>query len=330
MLILFHVAFAFVGFYLYLSNYRLSERLLIQKTLNKQLILAKAGAASTENLLRDVENQLSAFVFSFSANIDEFSQIDKEATRHEFISYMQRSSDPVNGIALFDEKGKLSIIENRQDLRTGESQDFSHSEFITWSKIPENKNKVFVGGPYIGTAGASVGKIILVVAKPMYSGERFKGTLAIRILVDDFVRAFISPLAFDQGADSFILDSNGVMIAGKKSLLNKNLFIYAQKQKWPHYQEFIQTLTSTIEGSTEQTTWTFQYPHGDSKLLLVGISKINLPDSPKDLYLVVTTSQDSTLSSLRPFQGYGVLWLGFGVLTTTLGGLTVMLLKSSE
>ncbi len=328
-LILLHILFAIVGLYIYLFNYRLSENLLIQKTLNKQFILAKAGSSSVENLLKNVQNQLSSFIFSF-ARINESSQIDKDATRAEFIGYMQRAQLPVNGIALYDEKGTLTIIENRQDIRIGENQDFSQTAFIKWSKNPVNKDKTFISTPYVGTAGASIGKIIIIIAEPIYFGNAYKGTLAIRLLVNDFTNAFISPLISSSDEDTFVLDRHGVVIAGNKNLINQNLFTYAQQQNWSLHKDFTNKLKLALRTDSIQTTWTFQNPKEKSKLLLVGVSKIDIPNTDKDLYMIVTTSKEGITTSLRPLLGYGLVWLGFGVFTTILGGLIVILLRTSE
>jgi len=328
-LILLHILFAIIGLYIYLFNYRLSENILVQKTLNKQLILAKAGSFSVENLFKNVQNQLSSFTFSF-ARINESSQIDKDATRAEFIGYMQRSQLPVNGIALYDEKGILTIIENRQDIRIGENQDFSQTALIKWSKNPVNKDKTFISTPYIGTVGASAGKIIIIIAKPIYFGNVYKGTLAVRLLVNDFIDAFIYPLNISTDEDTFVLDKHGVVIAGNKTLTNKNLFTYAQQQNWSLHEDFTNKLGLALKTNNTQTTWTFQNPKEKSKLLLVGVSKIDIPNTDKDLYMIVTTSKDGITASLRPLLGYGLIWLGFGVFTTILGGLIVILLRTSE
>ncbi len=328
-LILLHIIFAIIGFYIYIFNYGLSENLLIQRTLAKQLILAKSGSLSVENLLKNVQSELSSFVFTF-AKIDSSASIDKDTTRTAFISYMKRALPPVNGIALYDETGKLAIIENRYDIRIGENQDFSKTALILWSKKTSNRDKTFISTPYISTVGSSVGKIILVIAKPIYFGTSYKGTLAIRLLVNDFRNAFVAPLTVDSDENSLIINSSGVVLAGNTLLLNRNLFTYAQKQKWTQYNDFTNKLSLALkkENNTTETTWTFQNPNEQPKVSLVGISKINIPDSDEDLYMIVTTSKDGVLTSLLPIRGYGLAWLGFGLFANIIGGAIILLLQS--
>lgn len=326
-LVLIHITFAFIGFYTFIFNYQLSANLLAQKTLNKQLILAKSGSTSVENLLKNIQSQLSSFIFSFTP-VSDTASIDMNATRKEFISYMKGAQLPVNGIALYDETGKIILLTNRQNIHTGEGEDFSQTAYIQWSKKPRNRGKTYISTPYIGTTGASIGKIIIFVAQPVYFGNSYKGTLAIKLLVDDFRQAYISPLASSSDESSFIVDTNGILLAGDSTLLNQNLFVYAHKKKWKQYKDFIQKLGSALKSQQTQTTWVFQTPQRKTVLSLVGVSKIDIPNTDKDLYMVITTPQSSALVSLQPLRVYGFAWLGFGVITTILGGLIVIALSA--
>ncbi len=314
-----------MGFYLFISNYYLSETQLTQKTLSKQTILAKAGSTSVENLLMNVQNQLSSFIFSFT-QIPETALIDMKQTRSEFDSYIQRAQLPINGVSLYDEKGTLIILGNRKHIHTGEGQDFSQTAYIQWSKNPANKRKIYISTPYIGTTGASIGKIIILVEEPIYFGKAYKGTLAIKLLVDDFRKAFVDSLASDPDENSFILNDTGVLLAGNNALLNQNLFSYAQKQRWNQYKDFIQKLNMAIKTNINQEVWTFQNPKDKPKVVLVGISKIDIPNTNSDLYMVIATPKDNILALLKPIRIYGFVWLGFGLFTTTLGGIITMLL----
>ena len=328
-LIVLHIVSVIIGFAIFIASYQTAENLLVQQSLNKQMILAKAGSSSVENLVKNVQNQLSSFIFSFS-DPNENHSINKKVTRAAFAAYMQRSQLPVNGIAMYDEEGKLSILENRGHIYTGENQNFSQTELIKWSKDPESKNKTYISTPYIGTTGASVGKIIIIIAKPIYFGSVYKGTLAVRLLVNDFRSDFITALVSDSDEDSFIVNSAGVLLAGNSALTNQNLFSYARKKKWSGSADFTKKLSTALKTNSFQTNWTFQNPGDKPKDSLVGISKIDIPNTDKDLFFAATSSRDKALASLKSLRGYGYAWLGFGVLTTTVGGLLVMFLKSGS
>ncbi len=324
-LILLHLAFAILGFYLFTINYHLSEVQLTQKALVKQAILAKAGSTSIENLIKNVQNQLSSFVFSFAPG-SEIVPINIAHTRLAFDEYIQRAQLPINGVVLYDENGTLNILGNRQHIRTGEGQNFAQTSYIRWSKDPTNKGKTYISTPYIGTTGASIGKTIILVAQPIYFGDTYKGTLAIKLLVDDFRKSFIDTLASDPAEDSFIITNKGLLLAGNTALINQNLFAYAQKQKWNQYKDFTQKLSTTIKTNKSQAVWTFQNPKDKTKVVFVGISKIDIPNTDNDLYIVVNTSKDDALASLQPLRLYGFAWLGFGLLASFLGAIIAVLL----
>jgi len=322
-----HILFAIVGLYTYLSAYKYAENLLIQKTLSKQLVLAKAGSLAVENLLKNVQSELKSFVFSFDKST-ETDIIDKDSTRAEFITYMQRTQLPISGIALFDENSKVSILENRLHTREGEGEDFSKAQFIKWSKDPKNKGKTFISTPLIGTVGTSKGKIIYNVVEPLYFGNKFKGTLAIRLRVEDFTKTFVTPLNIDSSEDVFIINTKGTVIAGKDSLLNKNLFDFASKEKWSNYQDYINKLNLALKKNETQVTWTSKLPNEKPREMLVGISKIDIPDTDQDLYMKVATPKEGVLDSLGGLRKYGYFWLGFGILTTIIGSILIIRLQT--
>ena len=171
-------------------------------------------------------------------------------------------------------------------------------------------------------------KIIIIIAKPVYFDNSYKGTLAIRLLVNDFRNAYVSPFISSGNESSFIIDNHGVLLAGQSSLLNQNLFTYAQKEKWNQYKDFTQKLHTALKNNTTQTTWTFQNLNEKPVVSLVGISKIDIPDTDKDLFIVVTTPRDKNIAPLRPVKGYGLAWLGFGVFATITGSILILLLQS--
>ncbi len=328
-LILLHIVSVIIGFSIFIFNYQLSEKAVVQKALAKQAVLAKSGSLSVENLIKNVQNQLSSFIFSFS-NVSETSTINKEATRVEFAAYVQRAQLPINSVSLYDETGKLVILENRKHIYTGEKQDFSQTAVIQWSKNPTNKDKTFISTPYIATTGEPIGRNIIIVAKPIYFGKTYKGTLAIKLLIDDFRNDFITPLISDLDEDSFVINKTGILLAGNAPLINQNLFSWAKKQKWNKYTDFINKLTIALKTNFMQTTWTFQAPNDKLREFLVGINKIDIPDTSKDLYMVVSRSKESTLASLTPLRAYGLVWLGFGVLLTFLVGVIIISLSASD
>ncbi len=325
-ILLAHILLSVVGFYNFVFNYHLSEVYLVQSVNEKQQIISKSGARSVENFLHSIDNQLSSFVFSF-AKIDGNTAIDKEATRQQFAEFIKRSKPPISGIALYDESGTLIIIENKEHNKLGEGVDFSSRDFITWSTDPLNKGKSFITNPYISASGSTQGQNIMAIVTPIYFGNKFKGTLAIRFLVNQFKDAFINPLATAIDEDSFIIDNNNVVIAGDVGLLNKNLNDYARQSKWHNYTDFNDKLNAVLKKDSTNTSWNFAFPNQKVKNYLVASSKIDLPNTDKDLYLILLTPQSGTLKPLSPLRYYGTVWIWISIILTFLGGVIYIVVK---
>lgn len=325
-LILLNILFTALGLYFYLINYRQTKAIIIQKTLSQEEILARTASSAVENLIKNVQNQLSAFVFSFTEeNAKESFNIEK--TRAEFDSYIQRSQLPINGIALYDQKGTLLILGNRIHDSAEEGQNFFQTAFIRWSAKPDSKNKTYISAPYIGTTGASKGQIILIIAKPVYFASQYRGTLVIKLLINNFIKEYIGPLISGSSESSFIIDANGLVLASNNpSLLNKNLFGYAKEKKWKNYQDFSQKLRLAINSDSLETEWTFANPSEKPTDSLVAVSKIDIPDSDKDLYFVLSTPQSNSIGSLKLIRAYGVA-LAISLLTTTIASLFILIFR---
>lgn len=322
-----HIFFSVLGFYNFFFNYDLSAQLLTQTTIDRQVTIARSGATSIENYIKSLQSQLDSFVFSFQ-KVTEADVIDKVETRRQFTAYIQKTSKPSSGIALYDEGGKLLIIENSQKITAGENEDYSDYDFIQWSKDPSSKGKTFIANPYVARAGASKGKTIMVVATPLYFGNRYKGTLAIRFLVAQFKDAFINPLSTELDEDSFIVDTNGTLITGDDRLINQNLISYAKQTKWDGADDFVTKLNLSLKKGEARTEWKFQHPDQKNKNYLVAIRKIDIPNTDKDLFLVATTPKEDITKSLSPLRSYGSVWLFISVLITLIGGLLFIFLRT--
>lgn len=324
--LLIHIFLGIIGLYSFIFNYQLTENYLIQNTEDEEVIIAQAGARSIENFFNNVSNQLSSLVFSFE-KVREDTPIDKDNTRKEFARYINQAKTPVSGIAFYDESGKLSIIENVQKITTGENEDFSDEDFIKWSRDPQNRDKTFITHPFISRSGASKGKVIMAIATPLYFGNHYKGTLAIRFLVSRFKDAFISPLTSDGDEDTTIIDSNGILIAGDDKLINKNLIDYAKETRWNKYEDFIYKFKSVIQKKQSKTAWTFKFPDSPKRDYLISSSRIDIPNTDNDLYLIISTPQDKSIKLLTPIRSYGSIWAGLGILFTLLGGVIYVVIR---
>lgn len=325
-ILLLHILIGIITLYSFIFNLQLTESYLTANSLDKQSIVARSGARSVENFFNSVVNQLYSMVFSFD-KVDENAVIDKNNTREEFSRYISQAKAPISGIALYDENGKLLIIENIRKITVGENEDFSDEVFVQWSKNAANRGKIFITRPFISRSGSSKGKTIMAVATPLYFGNKYRGTLAIRFLVEQFKGAFINPLTSDLEEDTQIVDSSGTIIAGDNRIINKNLVDYAKEERWDRSDDFVSKFSSLLQKQLSKTSWTFKYPGGMAKNYLVASSRIDVPNTDSDLYLIISTVSENSSKPISPIRSYGSIWAVLSIVFTLFGGVIYIIMR---
>ncbi len=311
----FHVAFGIFGIYNYFANYTLSTHLLVQQSQDREYVLERSGANSIEYFIKNIQQQLLIL-----AKNESVSSIQVSAMEPILKNFVDNALSPVSGIARYNQSGKLIAIENRQRIKTGQNEDYSDYEFIQWSKDPENRSKIFISYPYVARAGASKGKIILVIATPCYNSNTYTGTLAVRFTLEEFQKTFLDPIITKEDS-VFIVDGKGIVVTGNKALLNKNLFDYAKAQQWTGWQDFVKKFTLVIHSDEYKSSWSFKNPGQKTKEFLIASNRIDVTHAQRDLFLVVLIPADSINRSLDPLHWYGSFWLGASILFTISAGI---------
>lgn len=314
------VAFSLLGLYNFFFNFNLSKDFLLKQSLEAQIVLTRSGARSIETYMRNSINQLL-----FLEKNDILDSPDYEKIRPVFRQFADNSDNSIADIARYDANGKLVIIENKQRIYFGEKEDFSDKNFIKWSKTAL-ENQIFITPTYIAQAGSAKGKAIIVVATPSYFSHKYSGTITIRFILNEFKKIFIDPLG-NVDEETMVIDSGGKLLIGKESLINQNLLKYGQKTNWKNSKDFVNKFKRIFSSNEGKETWFFQYPGESPKELLITYSKIDIPNTDKDLYLIITRNKPNVTSPIRPFFAYGTYWLGGGILLSFLIGLSLLFIK---
>ncbi len=318
-ILIFHLVLSIIGAYNYLYNFNIAEKYLLIYTSDKQQVTAKSASHSIENYINSTINQLHSLVFSFT-EIDENSRVDTDLTRKEFATYIKENKGPISEIAFYNEKGDLKILENAAHNKEGESHNFSQSEFFLWSKDPKNTNKVYISTPFTGKIGTSKDKVIMIIASPVYFGSQFKGTVSIRFFLQDFSNSFVYPLSTKLYENALIVNSDGLVITGNSYFVNKNLIDYAKNKNWKQSKAFINTFKGVLKKDRSDVTWVFQYPKDVPRNYLVSSSKIDIPNTDRDLYLIISSSRNEALKPISTLRYYGSLGIWASMAITFIGG----------
>lgn len=263
---IFYLLFVFLigtfAFFVYLKSQEASEALAISQAKSKQSIIVRSASSAIETFLKQIQYETTT-LGKESMSIQD--PIELQKTYQQFIDSFENT--PVIGIFRLDKNGKLILIVNVDRNKAGEGEDFSDRPYFIAAQDVDNRNHVFITDPFISRAGASNGKYILVSSYPLYNKNDFDGLFGIVILLDKLQETYVSPLRTEKFARTFILDSQGDVIASEDTqLVGTNIFNYGQLKQWDGYEGFIQEVHRILDGSVTEgssssssSRLTFQY-----------------------------------------------------------------------
>lgn len=241
----------------------------IDEAQRRQLVLARSGASSIEDFIRNTTYHLK-----YISRIDAVASLDEKETRsifNDFINGMKGT--PIGGITRIDDKGIMKIVINREGIRLGEGEDFSDREYFSWAKKEENKDKVYISQPFVSRAGVNKGKTIIILVSPTYFENKFTGMVGISVPVENFSENFVKPIAIYKDFETYLLSNDRVVIAGSSpSLVGVN-------------QTALVSTLQDIQGKEEGSTVTEERILSFHKVNVDGNSWILIVGMPKDLTL---------------------------------------------
>lgn len=310
-LLILNVVLAYNFYRVFSGNLEQSSSLLSSQVKFRELLIARASAKSTEKLFQNLESQL---LFQSQLNRDDFLK-----------KYLASLDPAVRQIALFDNQGKLRLLADRKIENKTNVASLS-AEAVSWSQAPTNKNRIYISSPFPIYLASFQGDKTIFMATPIYESSH-SGTLAYIVSLSDLQNNFINPLGQPQYEQSIILDSRGVVVAGDANLINKNLFSYAREEKWSNYRDFLNKLHAVITKPEFQTTWTFKTNPKTVRNFLVSSNKIDVPNTDRDLYLVIIYPQSNLARVLEPLSSFGSRWLAPGLAIALISGTLLFIIR---
>lgn len=297
--IAFLIVFVILGslaLFVYLSHWDISEKIISSESENRQLVLARSAADSMEIFIRYLESHLTTL-----NKVDSVASLNEKESRPILEEFIDEFADtPLVGIAQFDKSGKAKVIANRSRMRTGEGGDFSDRPYFMWAKDLSNRDKKYLGDPFMSRAGISSGKMVISLATPVYYKDKFNGAIAMIVSFDDFSEKFIQPARIYKFGHVFIFDPEGKIIAGDNELLGENVLEYARNTKWDGWQDFVSKFEVMKLSKEGKTTWAYKHPTKDTEDTIVAYHKITI--GSRELILAICSPKEKVLSGLMGFM----------------------------
>lgn len=238
--------FVSLGIGLYFFYARVSESAIVEQTLHRQQVIARAGAVSMDSFFE----LLSAQLVIFSKNPDIVNV--GENTQVVLDLFVDRYADsPFSGVILTDGKGLVLFNANR-DRRPDVGMDVSDRDYFSWAR-GAGAGEVFVSNAVISKVGSSKGKFVVVVATPVYENNEFQGVLAAGVVLSELAETYLTPLKFSENTRVYLIGPTGVMLhAPQEKFIGVNYFDYLNANPYPGSDLASKKLTDVLESESER------------------------------------------------------------------------------
>jgi hypothetical protein len=298
-----------LGYFFYLYNHYLTEKIVVNQVQTKQLTIAKSGAEMLAFSLIHLEDQLLTL-----SRVPEVARLDAKETRVLFEHYLHDSPLLFGSWGRMDEKGKLVV---------GEGSTFPAADFVLWAKNPAHRGKVYLSSPFPAKQGSVSGEMVVMVT-PTYYENRYTGLIVFLLPLDRFIQSLVKPLQSEKDGNAFLVDSQGKLLAGESALLERNLIAYADESKWEGYASFVDKFRHALEVSEGMTVWKFRSPGQHIVDSFVGFHEVHAGEQRLTLFVTAGTTAWNSLAVV--FQPLEILLLSL-LFTATLGtGILVLLI----
>lgn len=278
-----------------------TESSLIEQTLLRQQVVARAGAKSIENFV-----QFFASILKFTASRP--SLVSGGEVRQSALDSLieQFAGTPIVGTVLTDAEGVVIYNSNQAGIKdTGES--VADREYFDWAR-KAGEGEVYVGSVVVSKVGQTKGQGIFPVAIPVIRDQEFRGVLVVAILISDLVKEYLDPLKISGDSYAHLFDSEGVWLVSTKypELVGTNYLDFIRKNPYRGSASFAQEVRQIINDPREARFVTNSVdPKG--LRLLVAVSPIKITGEkikgPQPYwFLSVAMPLDETMMFFEPFN----------------------------
>ena len=215
----------FTGIY-YLLDFK-AQKSLVEQTLHREQVIARAGASSIESFLKLLGNSVSSLATRSSVVDTGETTVD---TLQIFADRWQGT--PVAGVILTDKQGTIVASANNRGVAVQPGTSVADRDYFAWAKKALS-GEVFISNPMISKYGSSYGKYIVVLATPV-GDQGFNGVLAASVIISDLVDAYLDPLKISPDTEVYVVNSKGDFVSSPYTeLLGKSILDFIDETKIP-------------------------------------------------------------------------------------------------
>lgn len=224
------------------------EEAMIERIKAQELTLARAGALSISEFLKEkkIELVLLSKIEPIKAGREKESrEIMKETVE-------QVKEGPFKDIVRINQEGEALWVVNAFNDRRGEGVFLADRDYFLWAKTQKDPGEVFVSEPIISRGGVTEGKWIVVIAAPVFNQESFNGVIIINLLLEDLTKKFVSSLAFSSQVEFHIINQEGIIVVSSVSETGGEDFLECfQQQEGKEKEDCLNLVEKALSGGED-------------------------------------------------------------------------------
>jgi hypothetical protein len=284
---------------------RRAESALVEQTLHREQVVARAGAKSIESFIKLASNSvviLASDYYVVNLGTDTQTILDEFANKWK--------DTPIVGVIIVDKEGTLRYAAStRSEVTTGVK--IPEREYFKWAENAE-KGKVFIGAP-IMPENVKDPTLTVPLVTPIFNNDEFEGALLVPVILNQVTTYYLDPLKISGNTYVHLFDTSGTFLTstGYPELTGVNYFDYIKQNPHNVSEEFLQGLKELTKNPREAKFIIPPFDPSRSKQdkLLVAVSPIFLGgEHDSDItpqthwFLAVVTPIEDALVFFEPFS----------------------------
>jgi hypothetical protein len=295
-----------VGILLYWRDSLLVEQAAAKATELKLLVLARAGARSTEVTLSMFKVELA--ILSRKEEIKNQNIVGARQLLDNVISTV----DPLvsHQFALTSKDGLLLVVANKEGKTDNEGISLEDRDYFQWAKNAK-EGEFFIGEPRIEKLVVNQGEWVVILATPVIKDDgSFNGCLFAPVRLDELTLKYIDSLKTSPTTIGFVINKEGIVLSSQfKELIGVNIREYTQREKWQGYETYLSFINQMVLGEEGNGVYYFAGPDKNVGKWVGSFSSARI--SGNTITIATAVPFTWTYSLVADFYKAQTLWLAF-------------------
>lgn len=303
--------------FLYYYNEHVAQQILIQQTQERDLVVSRAGEAFIAQFFGTIKQQLLAL--SVAPNVQTQVPGRTQILINDVFATHEKTDPSLFAMGFLSPEGTVTAIADQAGKTTTIGKNYAYREYFTWTKDITHKGQVYLSTPFVSYGPLTYGRSVMMMTTPVYDGSQYKGAVFALIVLDEFTKTYIAPLAVNS-PEVWLVDSKGTLLAGGDGdeKVAMNFFTYAKQHSWSQENTFTAGLHDIFTKDEDMVHWFYRMQQGKVKEVygvsnefdVLGRKEWLVISSPKE-QIIASVATPLALAAIPVFAVLATLILGF-------------------